>query len=279
MRRPGAAGAAIVGIALGALALPAGAAAHAQLEGTTPPRGTVVKTQPPAVVFRFDEPVEGNFGAVRVFDARGGRVDSGGAFHPGGDGPKLAVRLRRGLARGSYTATYRVVSADGHVVSGGFVFSVGRRGAPPRETVAQLAGGTGGGPGEDVGFGLARGIQYAALAVVLGGFAFLLAVWLPALGGLAGGSERWRLASEALARRLRRAVALAAGLGALAAAAGIALQGALAGGTSVGDALDPDARRGSASPTRAAAGSTRPPSAAAPTPSRSSMRAVPMSAR
>jgi copper transport protein len=27
------------------------------------------------VTFRFDEPVEGNFGAVRVFDAKGGRVD------------------------------------------------------------------------------------------------------------------------------------------------------------------------------------------------------------
>jgi len=47
------------------------------LEGTSPPEGAVVKAEPSAVIFEFDEPVEGNFGAVRVYDAAGERVDEG----------------------------------------------------------------------------------------------------------------------------------------------------------------------------------------------------------
>ena len=114
-----------------ALLVPGAALAHAQLEGTTPERGAVVKHEPPAVIFRFDEPVEGNFGAVRVYDADGSRVDEGDAFHPDGEGPRLGVHLKPGLPDGSYTATYRVVSADGHIVSSGYVFSIGKAGKAP----------------------------------------------------------------------------------------------------------------------------------------------------
>ncbi|WP_259312469.1 copper resistance CopC family protein [Capillimicrobium parvum] len=116
------------------LALPAAAPAHAQLEGVTPQRGAVAQAAPGAVAFRFDEAVEGNFGAVRVFDARGERVDAGDAYHPGGHGEQIAVHLKPSLGDGTYTATYRVVSADGHVVSGGSTFSVGRPGARARRS-------------------------------------------------------------------------------------------------------------------------------------------------
>src|ERR1700679_1017496 len=116
-----------------ALLAPAAALAHAQLEGTSPERGAVVKHEPGAVIFRFDEPVEGNFGAVRVYDADGARVDEGDAFHPDGEGPRLGVHLKPGLPDGSYTATYRVISADGHIVSSGFVFSIGKAGRTPKE--------------------------------------------------------------------------------------------------------------------------------------------------
>ena len=88
-------GLALVLAALGALVLaPAAAQAHATLEGTSPERGAVVKTAPRAVTFRFDEPVEGNFGAVRVYDAKGRRVDDGKVVHPGGRGSEVGVGLR-----------------------------------------------------------------------------------------------------------------------------------------------------------------------------------------
>ncbi len=223
--------------AFAALLAPAGALAHAQLEGTTPERGAVVKQEPGAVVFRFDEPVEGNFGAVRVYDADGSRVDEGDAFHPDGDGPRLGVHLKPGLPDGSYTATYRVVSADGHIVSSGFVFSIGKAGRAPKETVAELTSGSAAGPVTETAFGVARGLQYTATALAVGGLAFLLLAWLPALAAVGGAGEAWSRASRAFAARLRRVLLLAAALGTVSALAGVVLEGAEAAGISGFSAL------------------------------------------
>ncbi len=215
-----------------ALLLPAAASAHARLEGTSPPQGAVVKAEPTAVVFEFDEAVEGNFGAVRVYDAAGERVDEGDAFHPDGDGPKLGVHLKPGLPDGSYTATYRVVSADGHIVSSGYVFSIGKAGKAPTETVGELIGGAGNGKVTEVAYGVARGLEYLAIALAVGGVAFLLLCWLPALGAAAVGEESRRAAARAFAKRLRVVLWIAAGIGLLATAAQIVLEGAEAAGIS-----------------------------------------------
>ena len=211
-------------IAVALLAVPAAATAHATLEGSAPSRGGTVKEQPSSVVLRFSEPVEGNFGAVRVYDAEGAQVDEGEAFHPSGEGAKLGVRLRPGLAQGSYTATYRVVSADGHIVSGGYVFSIGKAGRAPEETVAELVAGRGADAAAEIGLGLARGLQYAALAVALGALAFLLLVW--------------RGESRGFDRRLRAVLLWAALAGASSAAAGVVFHAAEAAGVSAGSALD-----------------------------------------
>jgi copper transport protein len=221
-------------LALVALAIAAPAAsAHATLEGTTPARGAVLKTEPEQVVFRFNEPVEGTFGAVRVFDAKGKRADDGHISHPNGDGPKIAVGLRSGLPHGAYTATYRVVSADGHPVSGGIVFDVGAAGAAPAQSVDVLLKGTKAGPQTAVAMGVAKAVGYLAIALALGGMIFLFAVWGPAVraAGLPG-------AGAPFACRARRLLAVAAGLGATATAAGIVLEGATAAGTSFFGALD-----------------------------------------
>ena len=98
------------------------------------------------MVFRFNETVEGTFGAVRVYNAKGDRVDKGDAFHPGGSGPRIGVHLKPSLPQGTYTATYRVISADGHPVASGFVFSIGKPGAAGAP-VDKLLGGSKVGPG------------------------------------------------------------------------------------------------------------------------------------
>jgi copper transport protein len=210
-----------------ALLLPAAASAHARLEGTSPPQGAVVKQEPSAVIFEFDEPVEGNFGAVRVYDAAGERVDEGDAFHPDGEGPRLGVHLKPGLPDGSYTATYRVVSADGHIVSSGYVFSIGKEGKAPTETVGELIGGAGNGKVTEVAYGIARGLEYLAIALAVGGFAFLPLCWLPASGA----------ATRAFTRRLRIVLWVAAGIGLVATGAQIVLEGAEAAGISGFSAL------------------------------------------
>jgi len=228
-------------LAILAAAAPA-AVAHAQLEGTSPARGAVLKTQPKLVVFRFGENVEGNFGAVRVYDAKARRVDDNRVVHPGGRGSQVAVGLKPGLPKGSYTATYRVISADSHPVSGGLVFSIGRAGTPP-QTVANLLAGSSTGRITETAFGIARGLDYLAIAIALGGLAFLLAIWAPALAAAAGAGEGWPEAADAFARRARRLLFGAIAMGILAGAAGIVLQGATAAGTSFWSALDPSVVR------------------------------------
>ncbi|HEX5712472.1 MAG TPA: CopD family protein [Solirubrobacterales bacterium] len=230
---------AVAALAVAALlSAPSAVQAHATLEATSPQRGATVQQQPEAVAFRFSEPVEGSFGAIRVFDAEGARVDEGDAFHPEGEGTRIAVALKPDLPDGSYTATYRVVSADGHIVSGGFVFAIGRPGRAPEETVAELVAEGDAGTATELGLGISRGVQYAALALALGALAFLLLAWWPARRRLGEGGEPWERADSAFARRLRTVMLAAAIAGALSAAAAIVFEAAQAAGVSATGALD-----------------------------------------
>ena len=208
-------------LALG-LAAPATALAHATVESTSPSRGAALAKEPERVVFRFSESVETQFGAVRVFDARGRRVDRGATSQP--TAASAAVRLRPGLADGAYTATYNIVSADSHPVSGGFSFTIGRAGGKPAAAVDTLIGDTGSGPVTTTAFAVTKAIAYGATALLAGGALFLWLAWPAGLCVPARG----------------RALGLAAaGLGLVATAAGIVLQGATASGTSFWSALDP----------------------------------------
>jgi copper transport protein len=225
--------------ALAALLLAAAtASAHATLEGSTPARGTTVHQAPGQVVFRFGEAVEGNFGAVRVFDAKGHRVDQGDAFHPNNVGKQLGVHLKPDLPDGTYTATYRVVSADSHIVSSGVVFSIGHAGAGGGRSVEQLLSSSKTGTVTSVAFSAVRALQYTAIAVGAGTLVFLLAVWTGALAAVAGADESWRAASEAFAARTRLLLAAAALLGAVSAAAALVLEAAEGAGVTFWSALD-----------------------------------------
>jgi copper transport protein len=212
------------------LVAPEAASAHAVLEDSTPSRGDQVAHAPNRVELRFDEPVEIAFGAVRVYDARGGRVDTGPTEHPGGRGSTVAVDLRRGLGDGIYTATYRVISADSHPVSGGFTFTVGAGGAAPTSSVADLIDSGGAGPVTEIAFGTVRALCYLAIALEAGGLAFALVVWRGALGG-----ER---ATKAFTERARFLALAGANVGVITSGLAIVLQGATAGATSFWSALD-----------------------------------------
>jgi copper transport protein len=209
------------------------ASGHAVVQETTPARGASLPQATDRVVVRFNEPVEAAFGAVRVFDADSRRVDEGAAIRPGGD-ETIGVRLKDGLPAGTYVATYRVVSADSHPVTGGFVFAVGSGGTKSAPAVSDLVRGDAG-PTTDIAFGVARGVTYAATALLLGGLLFLLLVWRRAAAPGAAGA--------AAGRRARRAGLWAAVAGVVAGMAGIVLQGATAAGVSAWSALDPGVLR------------------------------------
>ncbi len=229
----------VLPMALLALALaPSAASAHAVLEGTEPISGATAKREPKQIAFSFSEPVEGNFGAIRVYDGDGARVEAGESFHPGGKGEFLATRLKPGLSKGTYTATYRVISADGHPVSGGLVFSIGKPSAAGA-TVSELLKDRGSvGNVTEFAFAVVRGLQYTAIAGAIGAIFFLLVIWIPGLASVAGADRRWQLASERFAKRLQALLAIAIVTGVVSGALGIVLQGATAAGVSFWSALD-----------------------------------------
>jgi copper transport protein len=230
--------------AAAALTTAAPAFAHATLQETEPARGSTVKVQPQAIVFHFSERVEMNFSAVHVYDATGKVVDSGEAVHPNDVGSDVSIGLKPKVAQGTYTATYRVISADGHPVSGGFVFSIGKAGAAPALTVAQLAGGNDVGSGTTIAFGIARAVQYGAIAIAIGALAFILLPWIGGLRAVAGAGPEWQSASEAFLARSRLPFLVAVVAGVVSGIAGIVLQGQTAVGGSVLDAMDPSVVQG-----------------------------------
>jgi copper transport protein len=221
----------------GVLAAAPAAWAHAQLLGTSPLSGSTVKVEPAEVIFKFDQDVGGTLGAVRVYNAQGSEVDGLDVSHPGGNEHWIGVGLKPHLPDGTYTGTYRVISADTHIVYGGLVFSIGHAGAAPKFTVAGLIGKNETGHVTKVAFGVVRALNYLTLALMVGGLAFLFFAWIPALTAIAGGEERWSLASQVFAKRMTRLFALAVVLGAIVSVLGVLFQGASAAGVSLWGSL------------------------------------------
>ncbi|MDT7742579.1 MAG: copper transport protein, partial [Actinomycetota bacterium] len=208
-------------VALLAVVAAVPASAHAMLERTSPGADGVVARAPDRVDVTFSEAVSLVPGAVRVYDGALREVDTGAASHPDGDPTSAAVALPPDLAAGTYTVTWRVVSADSHPVSGGFRFSIGHPGPSAAAPPPPDAGGGAAG----VLLAVARFVEYAGLAV-LGGAVVLVGL-------------RRAGADVPTLRRGRRAVV--AGWWALLVGSVLALllQGPDAAGVEVGAALDP----------------------------------------
>ncbi len=212
------------------LVLPASAAAHAVVERTSPGQGSTVADPPGSVAVFFDEPVEASFGAVRVFSAEGDEVQAGEMYRPDGGSEGIAVHLEPDLPDGTYTATYHVVSADSHPVSGGFTFAIGKPTAGGGESVAAVLDRQSAGAITDAAFWLVRAVGYAAIALAVGILIFLLAVWRSPSAA----------AGAAFSARARRLLAWACGAGFVASLLALPLQVATVSGASFFDSLDPD---------------------------------------
>src|SRR4051794_18003541 len=110
----------IVATALLALVPAAAAQAHAELEHTMPARHRALDAGPRAVSLTFSEAVQAPDGALRVTDGDG-RTVSGPVQT---SGSTVAVRVHHRLEAGKYRVRWRVVSDDGHVVSGSYRFKI-----------------------------------------------------------------------------------------------------------------------------------------------------------
>jgi copper transport protein len=207
--------------------------AHAQLLGTSPGSGATVGAQPKQVIFKFGESVSGTLGAIRVYNAAGNEIDDADVSHPAGNQHSLGVGLKPSLPDGTYTATYRVISADTHIVYGGLVFNIGHPSAASKVTVAGLIKRNESGRVTKLAFGAVRALDYLSIALLLGGLAFLALAWLPALRALASAEPAWQASSCAFARRIERLLFAAVLLGFAVSVLGVLLQGASASGASL----------------------------------------------
>lgn len=187
------------------VALASPAAAHAALIGTDPADGAVLPVSPDGVTLTFNEPVVLTPRGIEVLDAAGSPVASTART----EDALVEVDLGETLGAGTYVLAWRVVSADGHPLSGSVTFSVERPSAAVdvRAASAEPAA-------TDRLRATVQGLEYVGLLLLAG-----LAVF-----------ATWILPARARARIPRRLGILggvAAGLALLAAAALVPLSGAV----------------------------------------------------
>jgi len=179
-------------VAFVALALPAAAAAHANLVRTDPASGAVLASSPRVVRVVFDDVVRVGPGIEAIRSGDGSVLGEA----PRATGSTLLIPLRAHLPDGDYSVRWSIISDDGHLESGVLAFAVGEGRAPP--TAALEAEATGPGAG-------ATFTRWLFLAGVLAAVGISLYALL-------------------VLRDAGRRIALVLGLGALAAAAGAAVE-------------------------------------------------------
>ena len=97
--------------------------AHAILVRSTPKDGEAVQSPVAKVEVWYDAPIGGAMAALSVTDASGARVDKRDAAIDRSDGAHVTTSVEAAKA-GEYTVRYRAISADGHIVTGLYHFSV-----------------------------------------------------------------------------------------------------------------------------------------------------------
>ncbi|PWI14412.1 transporter [Streptomyces sp. Act143] len=146
------------------------ASAHAVLTSSDPRGGTVLKSAPKEVTVTFDESVALAEDSVRVLDPDGRPVTAGDPTHADGVADTARVALTGDLQDGTYTVSWRVLSADSHSVSGAFTFFVGA----PSPTRAEARPEPAVDPAVDLLYGAGRYVAYAGLALLIGGAVFVV---------------------------------------------------------------------------------------------------------
>lgn len=103
---------------------PAQGFAHAILVEASPGQNQKLAQPPASITLRFDAPVGKRYLAVAVVDSHRRRVDKGDAARDLFDGSLVKASLKQPLPPGEYLVRYRVQSADTHIVTGSYRFTV-----------------------------------------------------------------------------------------------------------------------------------------------------------
>jgi len=103
--------------------MPVKALAHAIVVRTSPAQSGVAAADIGKVEVWYDAGIRDAFVALAVVSASGERIDKRDAAIDSSDPSHVSVGINQ-LAPGKYTARYRALSADGHIVSGAWEFEV-----------------------------------------------------------------------------------------------------------------------------------------------------------
>jgi hypothetical protein len=163
MRRLAVAGL-LAGVAVAALATPA--SAHNVLVGSEPAAGASISASPTEVRFDFNAPVQFGDDTIVVLGPNGTHWERSQNATVTGDSVSTPV-APLGPA-GVYTASYHIISADGHPVTGDITFTLTKAGNGTPVTSTQAASTTSGGGGG----GVPVWVWLVLAVVVLGGALF-----------------------------------------------------------------------------------------------------------
>jgi copper transport protein len=199
------------------------AAAHAELVSITPANGVQLAKPPSEVKLTFTESVNLVDDGIRLIDPVGATVPTNG---PTVDGRSVSLPIPANLPDGPYVLTWRVVSSDGHPITGASSFGVGTAPAPVPGSAAGTSESTASpiasGPAVPWPVVVIRFVGYVAFALFAGVAAFVL------------------LCAPETSKEPRLQLLARTGLvaGAAAAVAAIVVQGPYTAGVSMSRALD-----------------------------------------
>jgi methionine-rich copper-binding protein CopC len=162
-----------IGLIAGVLVGAGVASAHNVLTGSDPVNGASVDTAPTRVSLTFDQPIQ-NLDPVLLVTGPNGNVFTDGP--PTIDGNVISAPLGPAGPAGLYRAAYRIVSADGHPVTGEITYTLTAKAAgtatgsqPPAGATPNSAAGSSSGLGGWLwlGLGVAAVLVVIAVAIAL----------------------------------------------------------------------------------------------------------------
>ncbi|MEU0042983.1 copper resistance CopC family protein [Streptomyces werraensis] len=113
------------------------AAAHTELDSSSPGANATLAGLPPRITLTFSDEMTQKYAKVAVTGPDG---ESVGIGNPQVQDESVSIPVDVGSPAGRYTVGYRVVSADGHPVSGSYTFTIRDVGGPsPSQRAAESA--------------------------------------------------------------------------------------------------------------------------------------------
>ena len=106
---------------------PAPASAHTTLVDSSPAADARLLEAPRKVVLTFNEPIGQTFAVIRVAGSDERQLDDGRTTV---SGTTVTTAINKAATPGRYTVSYRVVSVDGHAVTGQYAFTVAPGASP-----------------------------------------------------------------------------------------------------------------------------------------------------